>query len=69
MITICFPTKIKYNDVWYQANTPFNIKDDDLAELQKKGCWVVKNADTKQVKQEVTETIQDKSVDKKKGKD
>lgn len=38
---ICFPNPVKYNGVNYNANTPFNVQEEDIAELKKKGGWVV----------------------------
>lgn len=46
MMKVCFPTLVKHNGVKYPANVPFEVKNEEVAELRKLGAWVVQEPKT-----------------------
>lgn len=41
MATVKFDHRVKYAKVWHPAHTAFDVADEDVAELKKRGCQVL----------------------------
>lgn len=46
MAKMSFPNPVKYNGVNYKARETFEVKASDVAELKKKGGWLIQESES-----------------------